>query len=185
MYICLSLSFECKLLPLGLTLRLKGKETIPNNGEVDIADLPVDGYRRYETLECLSDVKYRGRVEKAYWKYTDPNTLKDYLVEDILDHCKGAECKNPDVDNAFANGWRSNRGIYRNGSRYYGVVRLGRTEENAVEGLFTCYFQGDSKPAVSVNIIGEVKNYIFRLYIMKICMYTVFACNGLAAYTSF
>ena len=155
---------QCKLLPLGLTLRLKGKETIPDNGEVVIDDLPVGGCRRYDTLECLSDVKYQGAVEKAYWKYTD-TTLKDYLVEDI--HCKGDECKNPDI--AF--GWQSSRGIYRNGSSYYGVVRLGRTKENAEKGVFTCYFEEDSNSPVSVNIIVECEVKIImitsRLYIVK------------------
>ena len=175
MYICLSLSFECKLLPTGLTLRLKGKEIIPDYGEVVITDLTVGGCRRYDTLECLSDVKYRGRVEKAYWKYTDQYTLEEHLVDDI--HCKDDKCKRPDN----ATGWQSNRGIYRNGSSYYGVVRLGRTKENAVKGLFTCYFEGDSKYEVSVNIIGEceVKIMLGFIYIVKICVYV--CMYGLAA----
>ena len=112
-----------------------------------ITDLPVGGCRRYESLECLSDVPYRGRMEVAYWKYTDGITLKDHKVDDI--HCKDDECKSPYI------GWQSSKGIYRKGTRYYGVVRLGRKFENATtEGLFTCHFEGDSNTPVSVNI-GE------------------------------
>ena len=144
-YIFLSLSFECKLLPLGLTLRLKGEDIIPKDGEVNINDLPVGGCRRYDSLECLSDVPYQGRMEVAYWKYTDPNTLEDHLVDDI--RCKDDECESPDI------GWQSSKGIYRKGSSYFGVVRLGRTKGNADLGHFTCYFEGDSEGQVSVNIV--------------------------------
>ena len=68
--------------------------------------------------------------------------------------------------------------------KYYGVVRLGRTKESAELGHFTCYFEGDSDGRVSVNIVTmrtverEDNNYShvnFRLYIMQICMYRVFA----------
>ena len=130
---------------LGLTLRLKGKEIIPNNGEVNIATLPVGGCRPFDSLECLSDVPYRGIVEEAYWVYTDPNTLEDHVVDDT--HCNGDECKSPDI------GWQSNMGIYKKGKRYYNVVRLYRKAENAVEGVFTCYIEGDSNSPVSVTII--------------------------------
>ena len=41
---------EFELVPLGLTLRLKGKEIIQPNGEVVITDLPVGGCRRYDSL---------------------------------------------------------------------------------------------------------------------------------------
>ena len=140
---------KCKLLPLGLTLRLKGKDIIPKDGEVNIIDLPVGGCRRYETLECLSDVPYRGRVEKAYWKYTDPDTLVEHKIDDI--RCKTTDrCKKSEI------GWQSSKGIYKNkmDKKYYGVVRLGRTKENAEVGIFTCYFEGDSDDErVSVNIV--------------------------------
>ena len=130
---------------LGLTLRLNGREIIPRNGEVNINDLPVGGSGRYDTLECLSEVPYRGRIGVAYWKYTDPDTLADHKVDDI--NCEGDECKSPHI------GWQSTLGIYRNGSSYYGVVRLGRRFENATEGLFTCHYEGDRYTPVSVNII--------------------------------
>ena len=121
---------------------------------MNLNDLPVGGYRRYNTLECLSDVKYRGRVEKAYWVYNNPyfETLNSSLVDSI--HCnKTGGCQNPDI------GWQSNRGIYRskNDKTYYGVVRLGRSRENAMEGSFTCVFEGDSNTPVSVNIFKECK----------------------------
>ena len=127
-------------------MRLKGdpKEIIPNNGNVSLTDLPVGGCRRYDSLECLSDVPYRGRLAKAYWVYTDPNTSENHVVDDI--RCKDDECKSPDI------GWQSSRGIYRKGKQYYNVVRLSR-RLNATMGLFTCYFEGDSN-SVSVNI-GE------------------------------
>ena len=134
-------------LGLGLELRLKGQKIIPTNDygqateEVDINDLPVGGCRRYDTLECLSDVPYRGRVEKAYWKYTD-EYLVDHKIDDI--RCKGNDC--------WKFGWQSTMGIYRKGKRYYSVLRLGRRFENATVGLFTCHFEGC--PAVSVDI-GE------------------------------
>ena len=140
-------SSECGLLPLGLTLRLKGKKIIPDGGEVNITDLPVGGCSRYDTLECLSDVPYRGKVEKAYWKYTDLDTLKNHEVDDI--RCKDDECKSPDI------GWQSNLGIYKNKADkiYYGAVRLGRQSEAAAAGVFICHFEGDSDEPVSVNIV--------------------------------
>ena len=154
---------------IDLTLRLKGKEIIPENGEVEIGDLPVGGCSSYDTLECLSEVKYRGRVEKTYWNYTDPNTFKDSRVDDI--RCKDDECKSPDI------GWQSNLGIYRKGKAYYGVVRLGRSSENAAEGLFTCRFEEETP--VSLNIVGECEDKIIivvchffqdLIYIMEIHM---------------
>ena len=120
---------------------------IPSDGEVDITDLPVGGCRRYDTLECLSDVSYRGKVEKAYWEYTDPHTLENHLVDDI--HCEDDECKSPYI------GWQSSKGIYKKGKQYYNTVRLGRRFKNATEilpAVFTCYFEGHTP--VSVNI-GE------------------------------
>ena len=122
-------------------MRLKDNVIIPNNGEVEVAGLPVGGCRRYDTLECLSDVPYQGRVEKAYWVYTD-NTLEDHEVDDI--RCEGNEC--------WKFGWQSTMGIYKKGNRYYNVLRLGRRFENATIGSFTCHFEGC--PSVSVNI-GE------------------------------
>ena len=148
------------LLPLGLTLRLKGKEIIPNNGEVDITDLPVGGCRRYDTLECLSDVPYRGRLENAYWEYTNPKT-GEKRVDTI--RCKGDECKSPYI------GWQSSRGIYRKGRRYYGVVRLGRKFKNATAGYFTCHFKGDSGPSVSVNIFSEYIHEFMSYLTAKYC----------------
>ena len=137
-----NLSSECGLRPLGLpSMRLKGKESIPINGEVEITDLPVGGCRRYDTIECLSDVPYQGKVEKAYWEYNDVVTLEDHKVYDI--RCEGKDC--------WKFGWQSNMGIYKKDKKYYNVVRLGRRFENATVGLFTCHFEGDS---VSVNI-GE------------------------------
>ena len=156
-HICYSQEFtpcltsECVFLPEGLTLRLNGKKIIPNNGEVVITDLLVGGCRRYDSLECLSDVPYRGRMEKAYWKYTDTHTLKDLRVDDI--RCNTSitgRCKNPEI------GWQSSKGIYRNkiDNKYYGVVRLGKTKDDAELGHFTCYFEGDSDDKqVSVNIV--------------------------------
>ena len=141
-----NLSSECGLLPTGLTLRLNGKKMIPNNGEVNITDLPVGGCRRYDSLECLSDVPYRGKVEKAYWKYTD-----NYLVDNTIDDIR---CKDDDDYKCWKLGWQSTLGIYKKGKKYYGVVRLGRRFENATVGLFTCHFEGDSDSPVSVNI-GE------------------------------
>ena len=130
-----------------------------------ITDLPVGGCRRYETLECLSDVPYRERVEKAYWEYNDLDTLKDHVIEVDDIRCNTTDrCKNPEI------GWQSSKGIYRNkmDKKYYGVVRLGKTKENAELGHFTCYFEGDSDGPVSVNIV-ERKDMIvtvinFRLY---------------------
>ena len=152
-------------------MRLKGEVIIPNSGEVEVAGLPVGGCRRYDTLECLSDVPYQGRVEKAYWVYTD-NTLEDHKVDDI--RCEGNEC--------WKFGWQSTMGIYKKGNRYYNVLRLGRRFENATIGSFTCHFEGC--PSVSVNI-GEyevkiivVVSFLSRLYIMKMCIYTMFLCMG-------
>ena len=144
---------------------------IPNNGELNINDLPVGGYRRNETLECLSDVPYRGRVPKAYWKYTD-NTFEDHKVDDI--RCKGDKCKSPYI------GWQSAMGIYKKGDRYYHVLRLGRRFENASKGLFTCYFEG----CLPVSIeIGEcevkiiiVVSFLSGLYIVKRCMNACTQC---------
>ena len=126
---------ECGLLTAGLEFRLKGRVDISNDEEVNIATLPEGGCRRYDTLECLSDVPYRGRVEKAYWVYTDPFTEKTYDVPSI--RCRGNTCNH-------ALGWQSSMGIYRKGRKYFGVVRLGRTKEQPAEGNFTCYFDGDS-----------------------------------------
>ena len=81
---------ECGLLTVGLNFRSKGREMIPKNGEMNITDLPVGGCRRYDTLECLSDVPYRGRLKKAYWVYTDPFTNDTCRVPSI--RCKGNEC---------------------------------------------------------------------------------------------
>ena len=142
---------------------------------MSITDFLVNsGCRRYETIECLSDMSYQGIFEKAYWVYTD----EDHLVDNI--RCKDDECKNPDI------GWQSSRGIYRKGKRYYNAVRLGRTKKNAAVGKFTCHFEGESP--VSVNImIGEcevkiilVVSFLSGLYIMKskIHIYTVFSCMG-------
>ena len=149
-------------------MRLKGKEIIPDGGEVDITDLPVGGYRRYGTLECLSDVPYRGRVEKAYWVYTDQNTLNVYRVDNI--RCKDDECKTPYI------GWQSELGVYRKGKAYYGVVRLGRRSENAAEGLFTCYFEGDTGRPVSLNIVGEceVKIIIVVCHFFQDLIYIIY-----------
>ena len=142
---------------VGLELRLKGQRIIPTNDEgqatedVDINDLPVDGYRRYETLECLSDVKYRGRVPNAYWEYTDkslaeysstdPNT-DVHRVDDI--RCKGDKCESSNI------GWHSTLGIYRKGRSYYFVLRLGRSDENAKEGFFTCIFGESERVTVKI-----------------------------------
>lgn len=113
-----------------------------------ITDISVGDCRRYNTLECRSDVPYQGRVEKAYWKFTD-DTLVDHVVDDI--HCRDDECESPDI------GWESSKGIYRNGNSYFGAVRLGRTKANAEVGLFTCHFEGDSKEPVSVSIRRTVE----------------------------
>ena len=128
-------------------MRLNGKRIIPNNEEVVVTDLPVGGCRRFDTLECLSDVPFRGRMEVVYWKWTD-DTLKDHKVDNI--NCKGDECESPYI------GWWSKNGIYKNKKekRYYGAVRLGRRFENATLGLFTCHFERDSDTPVSVWI-GE------------------------------
>lgn len=112
------------------------------NGLTDIKDkyYPVGGCRRYNTLECLSDVKYRGRVENAYWAYVCPHSDEECRLDGT-----GGECEcNQDV------GWHSYMGIYKNGTKYYGTVRLGRTSARALEGTFKCYFEDDSNTPVSV-----------------------------------
>ena len=141
----------CSIAILGLDLRLNGKKVIPNGGNVNITDLPPRGCRRYNTLECQSDVPYRGRMERAYWKYTDPITLTEYKVDDI--RCKDCpKCKSPDI------GWRSTTAIYRKGKNYFNSLRLGMACDKAAAavGLFTCHIEGDSNSPVSVNI-GESK----------------------------
>ena len=112
---------------------------------MNITDLPVGGCRRYESLECLSDVPYRGRVDKAYWVYTDPITLNEIRVDDI--RCKvHRKCESSDI------GWWSARDIYRKGKSYFGVLSLGRAFEEAAVGVFTCHYE---ESAVSVNIIAS------------------------------
>ena len=145
----------CSIAILGLTLRLKGKKVIPDSGEVNINELPPGGCRRYDTLECLSDVPYRGRKEKAYWKYTDTITLTENMVDDI--RCKlYSKCKSPDI------GWWSTRAIYRKGKDYFNSLRLGMASNKAEVGLFTCHIEGDDKTPVSVNIVkGESKDKIY------------------------
>ena len=132
---------------VGVTLRLKDKKIIPNNGEVNITDLPVGGCRGYDSLECLSDVKYQGRidVENTYWIYFDPITRIEYEIDDVRLKVR----ESPDI------GWRSARGIYRKGISYYNVLRLGRVSEKPAVGLFTCHIEGDSNSPVSVNIINS------------------------------
>ena len=155
---------------VGLNLRLKGKKIISNNGEVVILDLPVGGYRHYDTIECLSEMKYRGRVEKAYWNYTNTTSLKVYKVDDF--RCKfGRNCKTPYI------GWWSARGIFRKGQSYFNVLRLGRVTKNATVGLFTCNFEEDNDDPVSVNIVAcESKDKIYlSLFIENI----VFGLPGL------
>ena len=134
---------------------------------MSIDNLPVGGYRRYDTLECLSDVPYRGRVEKAYWKYTDLDTCEEHVIDDI--RCKGDKCKSPDI------GWQSTLGIYKEGKRYYNVLRLGRRFETATAGWFTCYFKEDSNSPVSAAI-GEceiIPAPFFRMHV------TVFLCRSI------
>ena len=99
---------------------------------VSESDLPVGGCRRYDTLECLSDVPYRGRLENAYWVYTDPNTCEDYPVDDM-------RCENNDDHECWKYGWQSTLGIYKKGKKYYNVLRLGRRFENATSGLFVSF----------------------------------------------
>ena len=114
---------------------------------MEITDLPVGGCRRYDSLECLSEVPYRGKVEEAYWVYTDLDTCEDHVVNDS--RCEGDEC--------WKFGWQSTLGIYKKDEKYYSVVRLGRQNETAAGGVFTCHFKGDSNPPVSasINYIGE------------------------------
>ena len=135
---------ECGLLTVGLEFRLKGRVVIKKGEEVNIANLPEGGCRRYDTLECLSDVKYRGRLEKAYWVYTDPFTNDKCRIPSI--RCKGDKCNH-------ALGWQSSMGIYRKGRKYFGVVRLGRIKKHRypAEGNFTCYFEGDRDFSASVK----------------------------------
>ena len=155
-----------RLFPLGLTLRLKGKKIIPENGEVNITDLPVGGCRSYDTLECLSDVPYRGRVEKAFWKYTDPDTCEEHMIDDI-------RCKDDDDHKCWKFGWQSTLGIYKKGKKYYSVVRLGRRFENATAGYFTCYFEEDSTSPVSVAIgeceVNSCVIFLRTLYMLQRC----------------
>ena len=124
---------------------------------MNINDLPIGGRRRYDTLECLSDVPYQGRKEAAYWMYTD-DTLVDHMVDDI--HCKSYKCNSPYI------GWQSSKGIYRNGSSSFGVVRLGRRFENAALGLFTCHYEGDSNSPVSVSIIHIASEFYLHSRLM-------------------
>lgn len=91
-------------------------------------------------------MKYRGRVESAHWAYVDPDTHEEQRLD-----CKGAECE--ELQKTI--GWRSYIGIYRNGTNYYGTVRLGRTSDKAVDGTFKCYFRDDSNSPVSVDILDE------------------------------
>ena len=127
---------------------MKGEKNITNVTEVNINDLPKSGCRRYKSLECRSDVPYQGIIdhEKAYWVYTDRITLKDYMVDDI--RCKVRhKCQRSDI------GWRSARGLYRNGKRYLNVLRLGRVSDEAKVGLFTCHIEEDSNSPISVYIV--------------------------------
>ena len=114
---------------------------------MEITDLPVGGCRRHDTLECLSDVEYRGEFGMAYWVYTD-STLENHLVDGMCNKTANG-CRNSDI------GWHSTLGIYKKDKRYYGVVRLGRKFENATQGLFTCHSENDSGFSVSVNIIAS------------------------------
>ena len=134
---------------------------IPNNGEVVITDLPVRGCRRYDTIECLSEMKYRGRVEKAYWNYTNTTSLKVYKVDDF--RCKfRRNCQTPYI------GWWSASGIYRKGKSYFNVLRLGRVTKNATVGLFTCNFEDDKYDPVSVNIVAcESKDKILFIFFIE------------------
>ena len=126
---------------------------------MDITDFPVGGFRHYDTLECLSDVPYRGIMVKAYWKYTDPITLREYKVDDI--HYKvRPNCRSPDI------GWRSTRGIYKKDTSFYSLLRLGRFSENATVGLFTCHIEGDRDSPVSVTI-GESKDKIYLSFFIE------------------
>ena len=113
---------------------------------MNITALPVGECRGYESLECLSNVKYYPlRVDKAYWVYTDPITLEQSRVDDIRCEVRH-NCESSDI------GWWSARGIYRKGESYFGVLRLGRVVERAAVGLFTCVYEGST---VSVNIIAS------------------------------
>ena len=124
---------------------------------MNITDLPVGECRRYETLECRSDVPYQGRVNelKAYWEYTDPRSLLNHEVDDIRCKIMG-RCKNPEI------GWQSSKGIYRDGNSYFWAVRLGRTKENAQLRNFTCHFEGDSGEPASVNIVTIIMRTVER-----------------------
>ena len=124
------------------------KGDIIRNGKTYINDkhFPIGGFRFYNTLECRSDVKYRGRVENAHWAYVDPVTKEEQRLD-----CEGAECE--ELQKTI--GWRSYSSIYKNGTTYYGTVRLGRTSEKAVDGTFKCYFKDDSNSPVSVDIVDE------------------------------
>ena len=132
---------------------MKGKTIIPKDGEVSITELPVGGCSRYDSLECLSDVPYRGRVEKAYWMYTDPYTPTITQRVDTI-RCKDDECTSTDI------GWWSARGIYKKGKGYYGVVRLGRRFENARWGLLTCVFE-EKNVSVTIGECEIIERYFF------------------------
>ena len=121
---------------------------------MNITDLPVGGCRRYDSIECRSKVPYRGRLEKAYWVYTDLTTGEKSRVDDI--RCEARDrCKSTDI------GWQSSRGIYRKGRRYYNALRLSRRSKCATGGEFTCHFNDDSNSPVTVNI-GECKIKVHR-----------------------
>ena len=141
---------------------------IPNGGEVVITDLPVHGCRRHNTVECLSDVIYRGRVEKLYWTYTNTTSLQEFLVDDFRCH---HDCKTPYI------GWWSVRGIYRKGKFYFNALKLGRVTKNATVGLFTCHLEVENGDPVSVNLVAcEYKDKIYlSLFIENI----VFGLPGL------
>ena len=115
---------------------------------MNITDIPVGGCRRYETLECRSNVPYQAVLRTAYWVYTS-NTLEDHHVDDIRCNMTTNRCRNSDI------GWWSRKGIYKKGKRYYGLVRLGKRFENATVGRFTCHYEGDIDSPVSVNIIAS------------------------------
>ena len=130
---------------------------------MNITDLPViiDGCRgyAYNSLECLSDVKFQGlrrvNAENAYWMYTDQINHTEYKIDDVRCH----NCKSPDI------GWQSTTGIYRNGNSYYYVLRLGRVSEEAAVGLFTCHIKEDSD---SVNITAcESKDKMYLSFFIE------------------
>ena len=134
-------------------------EIFSDSENVTTSDFPDLGCKRLDSLECLSGVPYPGRMVKAYWKYTDPITLKEYKVDDI--HCNfrpKLKCESPDI------GWRSARGIYRKDKRYFNVLRLGMVSEEPAVGLFTCHIEEDSKSPVSVYIVESESNIIIVIF---------------------